>query len=438
MTPGQRLSLLTTEIAEAVLFPVAGYLTDVRPHILKAVLLNASLGAICGVTRQDGAVLKAEIVGVTGGFVALCPFGSTEGIVQGAEVTIIEDVLKLQLTKSLQGRVVDVFLNPIDGGGELLGAKETLPNRRPATSPMDRPLISQPFETGIRAIDGLATLGIGQRVGVFGPPGTGKTSLLGMLVQNCKADLIVVGLVGERGREVREFVEDVLPPNMRDKVVVVAATSERPAMERAICALTATTVAEYFRDTGLNVFLLVDSLTRTARALREIGLAAGEAPTRRGYPASVYPALPTIIERAGRAARGSITAIYTVLIEGQIESDPIAEEVKSLTDGHLVLSRELAARAHYPALDMRASLSRSMPRIAGEGHIGAASQIRRLLSKYDEIEMLVQVGEYEQGADAEADAAIKAYPEINQFLMQRSNEHAQFDQTIKHMTGLVA
>lgn len=430
MNAQDRLQRLSAEIAKAPLFPVTGYLTEVRVHILKGILLNAPLGAICAVSCIDGSTLKAEVIGIENGVVALCPFGSTEGIVQGARVTLLEDILSLNLSAALTGRAVDVFLKPIDNAGDIKGPFQSLPIRQPATSPMVRPLISQPFTTGVRAIDGLATLGVGQRIGVFGPPGTGKTSLLATLVKHCKADMIVVGLVGERGREVREFVEDVLPANMRDKVVVVAATSERPAMERAICALTATTVAEYFRDTGKNVFLLIDSLTRTARALREIGLAAGEAPTRRGYPASVYPALPTIIERAGRAQKGSITAMYTVLTEGQIDSDPIAEEVKSLTDGHLVLSRELAAKAHYPALDMRVSLSRSMTRVAQPDHAAAAGKMRRLLSKYDEIEMLLQVGEYEEGNDAETDAAVKKNPLINEFLVQSADRGTEFEKTV--------
>lgn len=434
----RRLSTISHRVATAGIFPVAGYLTHVHTNILKAVLPSAPLGAVCAVQRRCGPPLKAEVVGIADGVVSLSPCGGTEGLVEGACVTVVDTELRLPLCKGLKGRVVDAFLSPIDGKGQITGQLTLLPVRRTSSPPMSRPLISKPFVTGIRAIDGLTTLGTGQRISLFGSPGTGKTSMIGMLSQHCKADITVIGLVGERGREVREFVDDVLPAKLRKRAVVVAATSERPAMERATCALTATTVAEYFRDRGNNVFLLIDSLTRTARALREIGLAAGEAPTRRGYPASVYPALPAIIERAGRNKSGSITAIYTVLTEGEIQADPIAEEVKSLTDGHLVLSRDLARKAHFPAFDMSESLSRLMARIAEPAHRDAADLIRRLLAKYDEIEMLLQVGEYTEGTDPEADHAIAARESIRAFLMQRSDEDSKFQLTLQRLQGLVA
>lgn len=377
------------------------------------------------------------MVGISNGTIALSPFSTSDGLAQGARVSLVSRGLKLSLTPALKGRVVDGFLSPIDGIGDLVGPFDIRDARGETASPMARPLISQPFTTGVRAIDGLITLGVGQRMGVFGSPGTGKTSLLGMLVRQCKADIIVVGLVGERGREVREFIDEVLPENMRENVVVVAATSERPAMERAICAHSATTVAEYFRDQGKSVFLLIDSLTRTARGLREIGLAAGEAPTRRGFPASVYPALPAIIERAGRSAEGDITAVYTVLTEGDIESDPIAEEVKSVTDGHIVLSRDLAKREHYPAIDVLSSLSRSMSRVALKDHTLAAAQVRRLIAKYNDIEMLLQVGEYESGSDHDADQAISAQPNIQAFLRQQPDDGSAFEATKERLKALL-
>jgi type III secretion protein N (ATPase) len=298
---------------------------------------------------------------------------------------------------------------------------------------MERPLIDTPLVTGIRAIDGLTTLGRGQRVGVFGPPGVGKSMLLAGIARQTEADVIVIGLVGERGREVREFVERDLPAEARTRVCVVAATSDRSPAERAICALSATAVAEGFRNEGLSVLLLVDSLTRTARAFREIGLAAGEPPTRRGYPASVYPMLPAIIERAGRHPKGDITAIYTVLLEGDGQVDPIAEEVKSLTDGHLMLRRALAEKGHFPALDPLGSLSRSMGAVVSARQSSAASLMRSRLAKYQDMELLLQVGEYVGGSDPEADVAIQAKSRIDQFLRQSVDERGDFDRISEQM-----
>jgi ATP synthase in type III secretion protein N len=404
-----------------------GRLKQVRGPVLRAEFAGLTQGAICQIDRLDRKPLLAEVIGIEGEDVILSPFGAADGIAAGAIISHSSEELKIAVGAPLLGRVVDAFGAPLDGLGPLPADIRLHPIKGSVPSAMDRPLIKDPLPTGLRAIDGTMTLGVGQRVGIFGPPGTGKSTLLAAIARHTAADVIVIGLVGERGREVREFVDRDLPPEARSRVVVVVATSDRPAVERALCAHSATAVAEGFRDEGHSVLLLIDSLTRTARALREIGLAAGEAPTRRGFPASVYPALPAIIERAGRSASGDITALYTVLLEGDKQADPIAEEVKSLTDGHFLLSRALAEKGHYPALDVLESLSRSMSAIVPEDHRHAAARLRALLAKYRDIELLLQVGEYESGGDPEADAAIAAKESIDLFLRQTSDETLRFD-----------
>ncbi|WP_299554624.1 FliI/YscN family ATPase [uncultured Tateyamaria sp.] len=410
-----------------------GRLTQVHGTVMRAAFAGLSQGTICEVRQAGCANLLAEVIGIEDDDVVLCPFGSVEGISAGAVVSQSSDELNIPVGKELLGRVIDAFGMPIDGLGQLSVGIALRPIKGSVPPPMERPLIDKPLPTGIRAIDGTMTLGRGQRVGVFGPPGAGKSALIEAISRHTAADVIVIGLVGERGREVREFVERDLPSKARNRVVVVAATSDRPATERALCAHSATAVAEGFRDEGLSVLLLVDSLTRTARALREIGLAAGEAPTRRGFPASVYPALPAIIERAGRHTKGDITALYTVLLEDEKQADPIAEEVKSLTDGHFLLRRSLAEKGHYPALDVLESLSRCMSSIVSHEHNVSASRLRARLAKYREIELLLQIGEYDSGGDPEADAAIAAKDSIDTFLQQSVSERLPFGRIVSAM-----
>jgi ATP synthase in type III secretion protein N len=414
-----------------------GRLTQVRGPVLRAEFAGLTHGAICQIACGRTQPLLAEVIGIEGDDVILSPFGMVEGIAAGAVVTRSDSALTISIGAPLLGRVLDAFGAPLDGLGPLPADIAHYPIKGGVPAAMDRPLIDTPLPTGLRAIDATMTLGRGQRVGIFGPPGTGKSTLLAAIARHTAADVIVIGLVGERGREVREFVDRELPPEARRRVVVVVATSDRPAVERALCAHSATAVAEGFRDAGQSVLLLIDSLTRTARALREIGLAAGEAPTRRGFPASVYPALPAIIERAGRHVKGDITALYTVLLEGDKQADPIAEEVKSLTDGHFLLNRSLAEKGHYPALDVLESLSRSMTAIVPKEHRESAGRLRALLAKYRDIELLLQVGEYSGGGDPEADAAIAAKPEIDAFLRQSSDETLPFDQIVSAMQEAV-
>ncbi len=410
------LQNLTQQVRHIDLRKHFGRLTNIDANCLHALIPDASRGDFCTVARREGPPLLAEVAGLEGRTATLVPYGSTDGLSIGAIVRPSRQNLSIKVGMGMLGRIVNPLGTPLGGTSSLSGKTYDVPVRRSAPDAMDRPLINSPLVTGLNAIDGPLTLGHGQRVGVFGPPGAGKSRLMADIVRNAQVDVIVVALVGERGREVREFVEKDLPANKRQKTILVVATSDRPSTERAICADSATAIAEWLRDQGLSVLLMVDSLTRTARALREIGLAAGEAPTRRGYPSSVYPALPALIERAGRAGKGSISAIYTVLVEGDGEGDPIAEEVRSLTDGHIILSGSLAEAGHFPAIDVTRSLSRSMPSFVTAQHLEDASMLRKLLGKYADIEVLLQIGEYSAGSDTLADHAIRAKPAIDAFL----------------------
>ena len=414
----QRLTQLAEQVSAMPVRTRLGRLTGIAGPTLRAGLSGVRISDICHIDRPGMPPLIAEVAGIVGPEVILTPYSATTGLQVGAIVRPSKTPLSVAVTDGMLGRVVDAFGEPIDGLGPLRGSTELRTIKANAPSAMERPLIEDILSTGLRVIDGSLTLGRGQRMAIFGAPGTGKSRLLAEIARHTEADIVIIGLVGERGREVREFIERDLTEEVCRNVVIVAATSDRAPVERAICAQTATSVAEYFRDQGKSVLLMIDSLTRTARALREIGLSAGEAPTRRGYPASVYPALPAIIERSGRAEKGDITAIYTVLTESDGQGDPIAEEVRSLTDGHIVLSQKLAEAGHFPAIDVLESLSRIMSTVVSTNHQRDAHKMRQHLSKYAEVELLLQIGEYKTGGDPEADAAIAAMPNIRKFLQQ--------------------
>jgi type III secretion protein N (ATPase) len=328
--------------------------------------------------------------------------------------------------------VIDSMGNPLDGRGPLDGA-----GRRPIyadpPSPMTRPLLVNRLDTGVRVVDALMTLGEGQRMGVFAPAGVGKSTLMGMFARGTRCDLNVIALIGERGREVREFVEQILGEDGMARSIVVCATSDRSSIERVKAAYAATAIAEYFRDAGKRVLLMMDSLTRFARAQREIGLAAGEPPARRGFPPSIFAELPRLLERAGLSERGSITALYTVLAEDESAGDPIAEEVRGILDGHMILSREIAARNQYPAIDVLGSLSRVMPQVTDASHLKSAARVRRLMAKYREIEPLLQLGEYREGNDPVADDAVRANDEIREFLSQPVDQVCAREDTLAQL-----
>ena len=355
--------------------------------------------------------------------------GDSQGIGPSTRIMACKTAQTIDVSDELIGRVLDGMGNLIDGGKPLSMKGHPQKIYADPPPPLQRQLISQPLSMKIRALDGLLTIGEGQRVGVFAAAGVGKSTLLSQMVKGAECDVCVVALIGERGREVREFIEHDLGPEGMKRTIVVCATSDRSALERARAAYMATSIAEHFRDKGQRVLLLMDSVTRFARALREIGLSAGEPPARAGFPPSVFATLPRLLERSGMGATGSITAIYTVLVEGDDMTEPIADETRSILDGHIVLSRDLAASNHYPAIDILQSISRVMPMVASPNHKVLASKMRSLMGAYKKSEILLRVGEYKAGSDPLMDEAIVRMPKILQFLNQGTTEFSNFDST---------
>jgi type III secretion protein N (ATPase) len=416
-----------------------------RVRRLLGVTVHASvpqvrLGEICYLVDPiTNCKVAAEVIGLLDDVAVLTPIGELAGLSSLTEVVATGTELRIPVGKGLLGRVINALGEPLDGEPWPPAEIDALYpiGARPPT-PFARELVSAPIRFGIRAIDGLITCARGQRIGIFGEPGIGKSTLLADIVRGTDADVVVVALVGERGREVREFVERQLAADGRKRTVVVAATSDRPAMERVKAAHVATTIAEYFRDQGRHVLLLMDSITRFARAQREIGLAAGEPATRRGFPPSLFAALPRLLERAGPVGRGSITGVYTILVEGEIGLDPVAEEVRAILDGHVILSKELAERNHFPAIDVLRSRSRLMDVVAPSEHRAHAGRIRELLARYAEVELLLRVGEYQRGSDPVADEAIARIKRIDGFLRQTNGTCASFEETRQQMRELVS
>lgn len=392
--------------------------------------LQARIGQQCLITdRSSSYHVVADVVGLIDGQAILLPLGNLQGIAADAEVELLQEQSQVVFGEALLGRVIDGLGRPLDGRPLPEGLRMQ-PLHAEAPPPLQRKPIKEAFSTGLRAIDAMLTAGVGQRLGVFAMAGGGKSTMLAMLARQAFADVIVIGLIGERGREVHEFIEQNLGESGLRRSVIVVSTSDRPSMERVRAAHAATAIAEGFRAQGKQVLLLMDSVTRFARALREIGLSVGEPAVRRGYPPSVFAELPRLFERSGNDHRGSITAFYTVLTEDEHGDDPIAEEVRSILDGHIVLTRELAWRGHYPAIDVLASTSRLFTTVASREQQDAALKVRALLAKYNEIELLLQVGEYQEGTDKLADEAIARRPAIEQLCRQRSDETSDLTQTI--------
>ncbi|WP_211825560.1 type III secretion system ATPase SctN [Kistimonas asteriae] len=443
MSNNDALEYLTEALQTAVdgsrLVDIRGRVTEVQGMIIKAAVAGAKIGELCElVTPGEEEVGFAEVVGFQGYDAVLTPLGEMLGISSNTEVIPTGRVHHVAVGPHLLGQVLDGMGNPIHKDPNNNAKPEAwYPVYADAPDPLTRKLIDHPLPLGIRVLDGMLTCGEGQRMGIFAAAGGGKSTLLSMLVKGAEVDVTVLALIGERGRELREFLEHDLGPEGVKKSVTVVATSDKSSMERAKAAYTATAVAEYFRDQGKKVLLLMDSVTRFARAQREIGLSAGEPPTRRGFPPSVFATLPRLMERAGMSDKGSITALYTVLVEGDDMTEPVADETRSILDGHIILSRKLAAANHYPAIDVLASASRVMNNIVPEEQQMTAGRIRELMAKYEEIELLVKVGEYRQGTDQVADEALAKIDYIRQFLRQRTDEFTEYETTLQQMLQLV-
>ena len=424
--------VLDRAVDEAQLIDVKGRVVQVVGTIIKASVPGVKVGEIC-ILRDpwENVEMQAEVIGFNKETVLLTALGQMTGLSVQTEVIPSRRVHMVGVGESLLGRVLDGLGRPIDSDekGPLLPEKY-YPVYADPPNPLERRIISKPISLGVKTLDSMLTCGEGQRMGIFAAAGGGKSTLLAQIVRNTEADVTVLALIGERGREVREFIEKDLGPEGLAKSVVVCSTSDRSAMERLKAAYVATSIAEYFRDKGKKVLLLMDSVTRFARAQREIGLAAGEGPTRRGFPPSVFSELPKLMERAGNSAKGSITALYTVLVEGDDMTEPVADETRSILDGHIILSRKLAQKNHYPAIDVLQSVSRCQNAIIDAEHKKNAAKLRTLLAKYAEVELLLKIGEYRKGADRDTDEAIEKNDAVNSFLKQGLTERPTYDETL--------
>ncbi len=403
---------------------------------IEATGLSCSIGDICMITTSDGQKVTCEVVGIAENAAYLMPYQELEGAGYGCSVVNTGDKLNVPVGAEMIGRTVDALGAPIDGKGPIHASDSVSITGQPV-NPMARPPISEPIELGVKAIDGLLTVGKGQRIGIFAGSGVGKSTLMGMIARNVKADVNVIALVGERGREVVEFINRDLGEEGIKRSVLVVATSDQPALMRLKCAQTATSIAEYFQAQGKDVLLMMDSLTRFAMAQREIGLNTGEAPIARGYTPSIYSALPKLLERSGNFENGSITGIYTVLVEGDDTNEPIADTVRGIIDGHIILSRKIAAKNHYPAIDILNSVSRLMNEIAPQEQKTAASEIRNLMSLYQENEDLISIGAYKRGTNPRLDRALDHMPKINEFLTQEVEQSTPYSDTVAQMQQIV-
>jgi len=406
--------------------------------IVESVGPSSRVGEVCHIqTGRQRPPMLAEVVGFRDNRVLLMPLGGMSEIAHGSEVVATGRPLTVRVDESLLGRVLDGLGRPLDGGPLVVGGAELSVQQAPP-HPLRRQRIREPLPLGVRAIDAFLTCGKGQRIGIFSGSGVGKSTLLGMIARNSTADVNVIGLVGERGREVREFIEGCLGPEGMQRSVVVVATSDQPAIQRLKAAFVTTTIAEHFRDQGRHVLLTMDSVTRIAWAQREIGLAIGEPPTTRGYTPSVFAALPQLLERSGAGERGTITGLYTILVEGDDLNEPVADTVRGILDGHIVLTRELAERGQYPAVDVLASVSRLMPQVASAEQRRASAALRRLVATYRSAEDLINIGAYRDGSNPDIDRAKAMIGPIREFLAQGAEEHCTWGDTMERLVGLEA
>lgn len=419
-------------VEDARLIQVYGRVTQVVGLVVEANGPNARVGDLCVIDTAESGSVPAEIVGFRGDRVLLMPLGELSGVRAGCLVRSTGSCLQVPVGLRLLGRTLDGIGQPMDNLGPLFADKH-YPVLNSPPNALDRKMIQRPLATGVRAIDGMLTLGEGQRMAIMAGSGVGKSTLLGMIARNCRADVNVIALVGERGREVREFIQNDLGEEGLRRSILVCATSEQPALIRIKAAFTATAIAEYFRDQGKSVLLMMDSVTRFAMAQREVGLAIGEPPSTKGYTPSVFAMLPRLMERAGNSDKGAITGLYTVLVEGDDTNEPIADAARSILDGHVVLDRKLTSRGHYPPIDVMQSLSRVMPMVVPPQQVQSANEVRELIASYRDVEDLVSIGAYQAGSNPAADRAIQKWEPINGFLRQDKADGSQWDQTIGRM-----
>ncbi|MBI4211441.1 MAG: flagellar protein export ATPase FliI [Deltaproteobacteria bacterium] len=424
-------------LASVSTYTIKGKVTELTGIVVRAVVPGVRIGELCFIVPYHGSPLKAEVVGFRDQEVLLMPLGNLEGIGLGNDVIPSGHTLTVGVGEGLLGRILDGLGEPLDKetqGPLKLSAEYPVTADPPKA--LKRRRVTEPITVGVKAIDAMLTVGEGQRIGFFAAAGVGKSTLIGMMARNCEADVNVICLVGERGREVRDFLEQDLGAEGLKRSVVIVSTSDEPSLVRLKAAYVATAVAEYFRDQGKKVLLMMDSITRFARALREVGLAVGEPPAREGYTPSVFSTLPKLLERSGNSDKGSITAFYTVLVAGDDMNEPIADETRSILDGHIVLSRAMAARGHYPAIDVSESISRVMSSIVEPEHLEAAQKLREVVANYEKERDLILIGAYEEGSDPKVDYAIEKIEEVNAFLKQRVDEKVDLADSIESLKGI--
>ncbi|MBN2058471.1 MAG: flagellar protein export ATPase FliI [Candidatus Saganbacteria bacterium] len=425
-------------IERADLVKVIGKVVQVVGLIIEAQVGGVSVGDLCSIRlEKDNRSAFAEVVGFRENRVLLMPLGSTAGISPGSQVVAAGRPLMVRVGQDILGRVLNGLGQPVDGKGPIIGDTDCPLDADPP-DPVKRPRITEVMKVGVRAIDGMLTVGRGQRIGIFAGSGVGKSTAMGMIARNAEAQVNVIALVGERGREVRDFIEESLGEEGLKKSVVVAATSDQPPLIRLKAAFVATAIGEYFRNQGKRVIMMMDSTTRFAMAQREIGLAAGEPPTTKGYTPSVFALLPRLMERSGTSEKGSITAFYTILVEGDDMNEPIADHSRSILDGHIMLSRDLAARNHYPAIDVPHSVSRLMTNLVTDEHKKAAGKLREVLARYTEAEDLINIGAYVKGSNPKIDYALTKIDQVNAFLKQGTFEKVKYEETVKKLIAIFA
>ncbi len=430
------LDSLIGKLDELELTVVNGRITEIVGMLIKAIVPNVKIGEIC-LVKRSGTPLLTEVVGFTRDEVFLSPLGEMTGIGPSSEVIPTHLPLHIKVGPQLLGRILDGLGNPLDEATKgPLECTETYPVLQSPPDPLKRKRVQTPISVGIRAIDGVLTTGLGQRIGIFAAAGGGKSTLMGMIARNAVADVNVICLVGERGRELRDFIEADLGVEGLKRSVLIVSTSDQSSQLRLNAAYVGTAIAEYFRDQGKSVILMMDSVTRFARALREVGLAAGEPPARAGYTPSVFSTLPKLLERSGNSDKGSITAFYTILVAGDDMNEPVADEVRSILDGHIILSNELARQFHYPAIDVLGSVSRVMPSIVSKEQLLLISKLREVLAVYKKNELLVKIGEYKRGTDKAADFAIDNIDKVNKFLKQAVDEKCSMQECLLQLKAL--